>query len=259
MSEFIQKESAIKTFFKKQWVREVLIFLAAFLFYQSSRALAIGDKETAFMHAYQVVDFEKWLGIFTEIPFQQWFLDRQGLLKGLNAFYIRAHLPITILFFVWLFNRRKEHYPLIRNVFLIGNFIAIFFFIGFPCAPPRMLNDLGFIDTLRDISKVDLYKGNLSKTFNQYAAVPSMHFGYSFLIGYVGFYLIPYYFVKVLAVLYPILVLTVIVATANHFWIDAILGGLIIASSYPIYLIWMKNFYKKPYTIPKLEFMSRKG
>ena len=258
MTKINLQRNLLKAFLKKKWVKEALIFLGAFLFYQASRALAIGDAETAFAHAYQVVEFEKWLGIFTEIPFQQWFLENENLLKWLNAFYIRAHLPVTILFFVWLFNRRKQHYPLIRNIFLIGNFIAIFFFIGYPCAPPRMLGELGFVDTLLQISNVDLYRGNLSKTFNQYAAVPSMHFGYSFLIGYIGFYLFPNYLMKFLAVLYPIFVLTVIVATGNHFWIDAILGGLIVMVSYPIYLFWMKVFSKEPYTVPQLKFMVKK-
>jgi len=126
------------------------------LIYQVSRALAIGDASVAFAHAHQIINLEKAMGIFTEIPVQQFFLRNQTLLEWMNAFYIRAHLPVTILFFVWMFNYRKEYYPTVRNVFLVANGIAILFYIFYPCAPPRMMNEEGFVDTLLEISKIDL-------------------------------------------------------------------------------------------------------
>ncbi len=239
-------DNIIIAFFKKKWVREILIFLIALGIYQLSRILAItDDEETVFRHAMDIVNFEKATGMFIEIPIQQWFLERIELLKGLNQFYMKAHLPVTILFFVFLYNKHRDKYPYIRNVFLLANFIAIFIYIFYPCAPPRMLNDLGFVDTLRDISAVDLYEGNLSKTFNQYAAVPSMHFGYSFFIGYVLIRLFKNWIVKILGFLYPITVLIVIVATGNHFIVDAIAGGLVVIAAYYIYKFGLRKYFEK--------------
>ena len=100
-----------KPFYKQQWAKEIFIFLIALLVYQVSRALAIGVKAEAIEHAYEIINLEKMMGIFTEIPVQQFFLERLELLKGMNAFYIRAHLPVTIIFFIWMFNKRKEYYP----------------------------------------------------------------------------------------------------------------------------------------------------
>jgi len=244
-----------KPFYKKQWAKEIFIFLIALLVYQVSRALAIGVKAEAIEHAYEIINLEKMMGIFTEIPVQQFFLERLELLKGMNSFYIRAHLPVTILFFIWMFNKRKEYYPTVRNVFLIANGIAILFYVFYPCAPPRMLNELGFVDTLLEVSKIDLYEGKLSKTFNPYAAVPSMHFGYSLFIGYVAFYLAPNLVIKVLGLIYPIFVLTVIVATGNHFYLDAVIGGMVMIVAYPIYILWMKTFKAETFKLPKLVYM----
>ncbi len=247
-------DNIIVAFFKKKWVKEILIFLIALGIYQLSRIFAITeDEETVFGHAMDIVNFEKATGMFIEIPIQQWFLERIDLLKALNQFYMKAHLPVTILFFVFLFNMHRDKYPFIRNVFLLGNLIAVFFYIFYPCAPPRMLNEygnpfgynLGFVDTLKDISDVNLYKGNLSKTFNQYAAVPSMHFGYSFLIGFVVIYLFKNYAIKLLGFLYPLTVLVVIVATGNHFIIDAVLGGLIMVASFYIYKYGLRKYFEK--------------
>ena len=242
-------------FYKRQWVKEIIIFLLALGVYQVSRALAIGEAEDAFRHANQIIELEKMMGIFTEIPVQKFFLANQGLLKALNAFYIRAHLPVTILFFVWMFNRRKEFYPTVRNIFLIANGIAILFYIFYPCAPPRMMNEIGFVDTLLEISGVDLYEGKLSNTFNQYAAVPSMHFGYSLFIGFVSFFLAPNLLIKILGIIYPIFVLIVIVATGNHFYLDAVIGGLVMMAAYPTYIWWMKTFKAETFKLPKLVYM----
>ncbi len=102
-------------------------------------------------------------------------------------------------------------------MFLVSNIITIFIFVWFPCAPPRMLGDLGFVDTLLKISDVNLYKGNLSKLFNQYAAMPSMHFGNSLLIAIAIMTLHEIKWLRVIIPLYPLFVLTVIVLTGNHF------------------------------------------
>ena len=214
--------------------REVLIFVVFLIFYKISRYIAIGDADLAFANAYRVVEFEQMIGIFFEIPIQQYFLDKELLIQFLNQFYMRIHLPSTIIFFVWLYHKRRQHYFYIRNGFLLANIITLFFYIGFPCAPPRMLNEIGFVDTLLAISEINLYEGNLSKLFNQYAAVPSMHFGNALLIAAVTYLLADRTWVKWGTIIYPIFVLLVIVITGNHFFVDALLGGIIVLFPYPV-------------------------
>jgi len=242
--------------------RELLLFVGFLLFYKLSRGLAIGDDATAFENAKRVVVWEYNLGILYELQIQQFFLDKTTLFKVINWVYIKLHIPTTILFFVWLFYRRRNYYLFIRNGFLIANVITLFFFVGFPCAPPRMLNDLtawgpgiindlaamgihlgdGFVDTLLEISEINLYKGVNSKLFNKYAAMPSMHFGNSLLIGIVVTMLTKNFLTKALIWLYPVFVLLVIVMTGNHFFLDAALGGFLVLFSYGMMLLLQKIF-----------------
>ncbi len=246
--------------------RELMLFVGFLLLYKVSRGLAIGDEATAFANAQKVIEWENGLGILYELSIQQYFLDKVTLFKVINWIYIKLHIPTTIIFFVWLYNKQRKHYIFIRNGFLIANVITLFFFVGFPCAPPRMINELvanpyanyggqvlrnlsemgiylgdGFIDTLNQISGINLYKGINSKLFNQFAAMPSMHFGNSLLIAFGVFLYAKNILLRAIVWIYPLFVLLVIVMTANHFFLDAVLGGIIVLSPYPVMIMIEKN------------------
>lgn len=249
--------------------RELLLFIVFLLLYKLSRGLAIGDEATAFANAQKVIEWEHQLGILYELPIQQYFLDKVTLIKVINWIYIKLHIPTTIIFFVWLFYKKRKHYLFIRNGFLIANVITLFFFVGFPCAPPRMINEIatnpyanfggnvlsnlnsigiylgeGFIDTLNHISGINLYKGINSKLFNQFAAMPSMHFGNSLLIAYGVYMYAKNNLLRMLVWGYPVFVLLVIVMTGNHFFLDAVLGGIIVLFPY-IMMILLERIFPK--------------
>jgi PAP2 superfamily len=214
--------------------RELLLFIAFLLFQRWSRKIAIGDKDTAFENALWVVDLEKAWNIYYEVPIQQYFIQNELLMQFLNHAYMKMHIPITIIFFVWLFQKRKKHYLFVRNGFLVANIVTLFFYISFPCAPPRMFPELGFVDSLLEISNINLYEGWKSKVFNQYAAVPSMHAGNALLIGIVIYLLHEQKWIRILGIIYPVFVTFLIVVTGNHFFVDAILGWIIVLFPYPI-------------------------
>jgi hypothetical protein len=95
-------------------------------------------------------------------------------------------------------------------------------------APPRLVGE-GFVDTLDRISDIDLHGGVFSGWFNPHAAVPSMHFGYALMIGIVGLLLLRSWPLRLVALAYPALVFVTITGTANHYVLDAVAGGLVIA------------------------------
>lgn len=240
---FIMKDFLLKHIGKKG-IKELSLFISFLIFYKISRYIAIGDAETAFENARKLIEFEKLLGIFTEPFLQGYFLSKISLIKFLNTFYMYVHIPATVMFFVWLFKKHNDKYYWIRNGFIAANCISIIFFIFYPCAPPRMLPQYGFVDTLLELSNVNLYNGFFSGFFNQYAAVPSMHFGNAFLIA-IAIILYAKKSYKWLALIYPLFVLWVIVVTANHFYLDAILGGLIVIVPYPLLRLYSKVIFYK--------------
>jgi hypothetical protein len=208
-------------------LREVLLFAGALLAYQASRAVVIGDAATATTHARDVLSLERGLGLDIEGAIQDWAVTATGVTESLNVFYLTGHLPITAVFFAWLFTRRRRAYRTLRDGFLAANALALCIFVVFPTAPPRLTAGAGLADTLRAESGVDLHGGPLAGWFNPYAAVPSMHFGYSLLIGIGVAALTRSWAARIAALAYPALVFAAITATGNHFVLDAVAGALV--------------------------------
>ena len=222
----------------RPWLLEITIFATALLVYQLSRVLVVGDARHAFENAAGLMSWEKSSGLFVELTIQQWLLNHVELTAALNWFYMYGHWTITPLFFVWLWKTRRRIYPYVRNAFLAANGIALVIFMVFPVAPPRLVNGTGFVDTLRGISDIDLHGGVFSGWFNPHAAVPSMHFGYAFMIGVVAALLVRPWPLRLLALGYPALVFLTITGTANHYVVDSMAGGLVIAAGFVVVQGW---------------------
>ncbi|HWH14936.1 MAG TPA: phosphatase PAP2 family protein [Miltoncostaeaceae bacterium] len=220
------------------WAGEMAIFAMALLVYQLSRALVIGDARDAFENAAGLIRWEQSSGLFVELSIQQWLLNHLELTAALNWFYMYGHWTVTPLFFVWLYRRRRRLYPYVRNAFLAANGIALVVFMLFPVAPPRLVNGSGFVDTLRGVSDIDLHGGAFSGWFNPHAAVPSMHFGYAFMIGVVACLLLRSWPLRLVALAYPALVFLTITGTANHYVVDSLAGGLVIAAGFVAVQAW---------------------
>ena len=216
--------------------REVLIFLGALVAYQASRAFVVGDPLLAQENANAIVAFERANGLFFEGTIQRWTVEHLGLASVMNYLYMSAHWVVTTAFFVWLYMRRREVYPLVRNAFLVANGIALVIYMTFPVAPPRLFEGDGLIGTLSTVSDIDLQSGAFSGLFNPYAAVPSMHFGYAMMIGVVGLVLLRSWHLRLVALTYPAIVFLMIVGTANHYVLDAIIGGAVLVAGFAI--VW---------------------
>lgn len=110
-------------------------------------------------------------------------------------------------------------------MFLVAFCIAIVGYMIVPTAPPRFLPERGFFDAVGDFTAIKQNNTAVDALFNPYAAVPSMHVGFSLMIGWPLARLLHWRAPKVLWALYPLLVAFATVATANHFIADAILGA----------------------------------
>jgi hypothetical protein len=201
------------------------LFAVADLLYEISRTLAKGDLAVAFVHARDVVSVEKSVGIFTELDVQHWALARPWVLDVANTTYFHAHFAVTTCFMFWLYLRRNHHYYFVRNIVFSAMALALIGYVLFPTAPPRMLTDLGFIDTLEKTADVNFNTGAVSLLSNPFAAVPSVHTCFALIIGASCFFLVRRPAIRFIWLLYPCLIVFSIVATGNHFWLDAILGA----------------------------------
>lgn len=227
-----------KPFARRPWAFEIALFAVGVLVYQLSRALVIGDAPAAFENALSILNWERSTGLSVETSIQEFALTHLSVTKALNLFYVYGHYTITPIFFIWLYRKRRRCYPFVRNAFFTANGIALAMFMFFPVAPPRYLSSQGFIDTLRSISDIDLHTGTLAGWFNPYAAVPSMHFGYALMVGFVTFFLFRGWPLRLVGLLYPAVVFFAITGTANHYVLDAFAGSVVVATAFLIVHGW---------------------
>ena len=126
---------------------------------------------------------------------------------------------------LWLFFRRPEHYAIYRNAFLLSGAVGLLLFMTFPAAPPR-LADLGFTDTVVNNSNF-YHLLQPPQLTNQYAAFPSLHFGWNLLMGIAILETTRWLPARIFAVVLPLAMLAAIVLTANHYLIDGAAGAAV--------------------------------
>ena len=118
-----------------------------------------------------------------------------------------------------------------RTTLVVATALALVGYLTYPAAPPRLAG-LGFTDTVTKSAGVNLSSDLLGALYNPLAAVPSLHFGYSLLVGVGLAVLARRRWVKVAGALYPAAMLYIIVATGNHFFVDAVLGGAVVVAGW---------------------------
>jgi hypothetical protein len=97
----------------------------------------------------------------------------------------------------------------------------------FPLAPPRMLAAAGLVDTARVYGPSVYGDPATDSLSNQFAAMPSLHFGWA-LMAAIGLIVATRSRLRWLWLLHPALTLVVIVGTANHYWLDAIVAAALL-------------------------------
>jgi hypothetical protein len=209
-------------------LRQVALFAAAYLAYRLVRGLVEGDANAAFAHARDVISLELSLHVFVEPSIQAWASGSRTLMDFLSWLYVNAQTTVTVSALVYLYLRHNRSFYFVRNMFVIAMFVALVGYTVFPTAPPRFMPEWGFIDSVANVTGVHVNhaSASLSALVNPYAAVPSMHVCFALMIGWPLARLARHRVVKVMWFLYPFLMAFVIIATANHFIFDAILGAL---------------------------------
>jgi hypothetical protein len=209
-----------------QVLREVLVLVPAYLLYSTVRGLVAGRQPEALMRAMQLIKLERALHIFWELDLQHRIMNIEALKVFANWTYLLGMWPVIVVVAIWLFLRHRDAYPLYRNAFLFSGAIGLVIYATLPTAPPRFMDGWGFIDTVG--GGTGAYSlPDIPILVNQYASVPSLHFGWVFISGIAVFRQSNAIALKVLGVFMPMAMLFSIVATGNHFILDAVAGGIV--------------------------------
>ena len=206
---------------------EVLLIGVSYWVYSLVRN-AVPEQESAAMHHADLVwKLEHTLGIAVENHVNHVVNSVTWLIVGMNYYYATLHFIMTIGVLVWLFRRHPGRYASARLTLFATTGFALVGFYFFPLAPPRLMRGGDFVDTVAvHHTWGSMASGNLAHVSNQFAAMPSMHIGWSLWCGITIATLARPLWAKVLGLLYPAVTLLVIISTANHFWLDAV-GGVV--------------------------------
>lgn len=215
--------------------RQAGLLAIAVSLYFAVRSLTAGSRELAESNASLVVDLERSLGLFRERDVQELALSFDGVLPVVNAIYIWGHWPVIAAVLGWLAWRHREEFLVYRNALLVSGLVGMVVVAFFPVAPPRLM-DLGFLDTVTMESEA--YRVLQPPSFtNQYAAMPSFHVGWDLLVGIALLRVGTRRWMRLAGATLPVVMLISVVVTGNHYFVDAIVGDLIVLASLRVALL----------------------
>jgi hypothetical protein len=195
----------------------------------------------------RLIDFEKVFGIFRERDLQEATLHWAWTKELANYVYSYLHFPALIGVGAWIWLRDRRLFRTVRNTLYISMVIGLFFYYLVPAAPPRLMalygHDYGFVDTV--------FGGGTSVRYpqpglfeNDYAAIPSFHFGWMALVSVALWSSTRNPFLRAFAFLLLAAMTWASAATANHLFVDMALGGIVILVAWrlngPVVRLWRR-------------------
>ncbi|WP_206502119.1 phosphatase PAP2 family protein [Streptomyces chrestomyceticus] len=228
---------------------EILLIAVSYWVYSLIRNAVPEQKAQALKNADWIWEAEQTLGIAVEKTVNHAVDSVTWLIVSMNYYYATLHFILTIGVLVWLYRWHPGRYAAARLALFATTGVALVGYYFYPLAPPRLMNGGGFIDTvIVHHTWGSMASGNLASMSNQYAAMPSMHIGWSLWCGVMIALIAKPVWAKALGLLYPTTTLVVIVSTANHFWLDAVGGILCLAFGIGLAFAW---YAALPHRLPR--------
>ena len=207
-----------------RWWQEIGAIAIVYYLYSLVRNAVPSHETGAYNRARTVLSIERTLHIDVEHTLNHFVATHDWLAYICNYYYATLHFVVTIAVLVWIYLKHPLRYRSMRTVLIVTNLVALIGFWLLSVAPPRMLP--GFTDTVVKFHTWgSLASPGLAKESNQFAAMPSLHIGWSLWCAIAIVTLAKRPWVRVLGALYPLATFFVIVGTANHFVLDAV-GGV---------------------------------
>jgi hypothetical protein len=171
-------------------------------------------------------DAERVLYLPSETDLQRLILPHPLLVQACNYYYDILHFPLLGACLIWLYARHRAAYPRIRTT--VALFTGISLLIQFiPVAPPRLLASTGMVDTAVQYGQ-SVYAWSGGFDADEFSAMPSVHVGWAVIVAIAAITVSRRRW-RWLAAAYPVLTMLVVVVTANHFWLDGIAAGALVA------------------------------
>lgn len=230
--------------------RELGLLLVLYVGYSLARLVGDSDVTSATANARGLLTVERWIGIDVE-AWANSALQTWTLLSVLASYwYAVLHYAVTPAVLLWAYRRGGPAYARARNALVLASTLGLVGFTALPMAPPRMLS--GFTDTLAYTSGYGWWGADasapkgLGSLTNELAAMPSLHVGWAVWCAWVVLGLTRSRTARALALAYPTLTVAVVVATANHYVLDAVAGAAVVAVAIRLTAIRRPSAVRRP-------------
>lgn len=213
------------------FAKDFAVLVAVIGVYFLLRGIAPTRIEASVATTNVLIDIERSLGLFWEPQVQEWSIQSNAVKEFANFVYAYLHFPVLGFVGAVLWFRRRQDFTFVRNVMFISMVIGLVFYYALPAAPPRLMelhgHDLGFVDTIF-ATETSVQYAQPSLILNEYAAIPSFHFGWILLAQLAVYRHTANRVARGSAVTLTVVMTWAIVASANHLFIDMVLGGAVI-------------------------------
>jgi len=231
---------------------EIGLVVVGFLAYFLVRGGVVDRTGEALENARWIISFQKSAGLFVEPAINDWALAEPWRVRFFNFVYFWLDFPLIISVGLFMFWKSRFHYTILRDSLLISGAFALVLYWLFPVAPPRYLPEWGFVDTLETYANLSYQAQSMQPFVNPFAAVPSLHVGWSVLLAIVVFMATKLLWARIAVIAVMVAQVVAVVATANHYLFDATVGlgvsmlALMVAlwlqsAAYPAFRQWIGN------------------
>jgi hypothetical protein len=205
---------------------ELAIVLVLYALWRLVGTISVLKVNHAIAAGQHIWDFERALHLPSEHGLQHLFLKSDTLIQACNVFYATVHIPSMGIFLVWLYFRHRDYYPSIRNVVALTTLWCLAIQL-IPVAPPRLVPALHIADTPALFGQT-VYPAFGKSGPAQLSAMPSVHVAWAAIIG-VSIVVASTRRWRWVALAHPVVTMTVVVVTGNHYWLDGVVGVLVAA------------------------------
>jgi membrane-associated phospholipid phosphatase len=211
----------------RSWVDVLFVAWLGWL-YDPINNLAAVRQRLAESNARGLLHVERSLHLAPERSLNRWLAAHHTLSQVTVFWYENVHGVVLIAAFVLLWWLRPDLLRRLRAVLAIVSLAALAVFWSYPVAPPRMLVTDGYVDLVAIVDHQPVWHaGAVSVDSNQLAAFPSLHLAWGVWASLTLWAMTRRRWLRALAVAYPVVTLFAVMATGNHFLLDAVAGTLL--------------------------------
>jgi hypothetical protein len=213
---------------RPRWWIEILAILGCDRLYEYIRNLVPTHKLAAEQRGRAIEHLEGDLHINFGLWLNHLVARHDWLAQVMNYYYASLWLTATVALLIWLYIARPQHYRRMRTVLGVITLLGLIGFYIYPLAPPRLMPEFGYIDTIVKYHTWGSWADPTIATHsNQYAAMPSLHTAWALWCAFAIYTVTTHAWIRIVAWLYPVATVLVIVGTANHYLLDAVGGALV--------------------------------